>query len=112
MDSHNADCRTGRSPQTSPARAYHLRSRCPARLEGIKWVNKLREAVILILLGLLLPALTSFFYLRYDRIGEIHAQVEGLRNACDSMPSWTESTMISNSRAARMTRGIDVGRKT
>src|ERR1035437_9805525 len=54
-----------------------------------------RESVIFMLLGMLLSAVTVFFYLLHDRVTEIHTQVEGLRKACDSMPSWAGGTPIS-----------------
>lgn len=54
-----------------------------------------REAVIFMLSGMLLSAVTVFFYLLHDRVTEIHTQVEGLRKACDSMPSWAEGTVVS-----------------
>lgn len=54
-----------------------------------------REAVIFMLLGMLLSAVTVFLYLLHDRVTEIHTQVEGLRKACDAMPSWGMGTAIS-----------------
>jgi hypothetical protein len=54
-----------------------------------------REAVIFMLFGMLVSALTVFCYLLHDRITAIHIQVKGLRKACDSMPSWAAGTMVS-----------------
>ena len=54
-----------------------------------------REAVIFMLLSMLLSALTVFLYLLHDRVTAIHIQVEGLRKACDSMPSWAVGTVVS-----------------
>ena len=58
-------------------------------------MRKLARGVVIFMLGYVDVLCDCFFFLRYDRIREIRIEVEGLRKACDSMPSWAKGTMVS-----------------